>query len=103
MKSIHDQIIDDVVKRLWSCGRYVKIEICKEYGKRSNVIGEIDILATTYQGFEHFYEIKSNDKYEAKRKAKEQFHRYVNTFKDYNIKGIYVSFIGEKITSSRIR
>lgn len=88
----HQKMVADLVQRLEDGGRYNLIATNIEY-KVGNKEGEIDVL-TYRDGVYHFYEIKSGKT--KLSKAREQYHRFVETHPELDVKGVYVGANGVK-------
>ena len=87
----HDQILDDLERRIRSYNKYDVIMRNVEY-KVGKLQGEVDLL--TYDDkFDtwHFYEVKSSNRPARIFKAHEQYQRFTKAFPEYKVKGIFIS------------
>lgn len=74
----HDKLIDLVVKRMWSTGRYRDILTTFDYDisvRGKQIHGEADIIGITTKGNACVYEIKTFDQNKSYKKARQQLYK----------------------------
>lgn len=89
-RSKHDRLCDLVAERLSGNERYKTVDTYVNYSRRG-LVGELDVIAITWEGVQHVYEIKTSHNNRNYRRANTQFKRYCRAFPKKTIKGTYVT------------
>lgn len=72
----HDLVVSELVKRLILSNNYSSIDTFVEYENETQILGEIDILATRHSGRRVLFEVKGHHCSKGHAYAREQLQRY---------------------------
>jgi len=75
----HEDVLECIVEKLIATGKYRKIETHVEYNCRG-LNGELDIVATPFEGRKEYWEVKGQDNPASFKRAQVQFRRLEHAF-----------------------